>query len=126
MKEIPLTKGYVLLVDDEDYERVVALKWYASARKRTVYAIHDTQTAPGSPQPAKGAAVVCFRDQPDAGAVAHPVAGQDAPTVLEREFALAAVVLVNLSAIVRQTATEICEWSISGSTPLCLGLRSHR
>lgn len=27
MKEIPLTQGYVAVVDDEDYERVSSLKW---------------------------------------------------------------------------------------------------
>ncbi len=34
MKEIPLTKGYVALVDDEDYERVAAFKWTALTAKR--------------------------------------------------------------------------------------------
>jgi hypothetical protein len=29
MKEIPLTKGYVALVDDADYDRVKAFKWHA-------------------------------------------------------------------------------------------------
>lgn len=29
MKEIPLTQGKVALVDDEDFERVSAYKWYA-------------------------------------------------------------------------------------------------
>jgi hypothetical protein len=29
MKEIPLTQGYVALVDDEDYGRVSLYKWYA-------------------------------------------------------------------------------------------------
>ena len=30
-KEIPLTQGYVALVDDEDYERVNKFKWHALA-----------------------------------------------------------------------------------------------
>ena len=38
MKEITLTKGYVAVVDDEDYERINALKWYALVHRRTVYA----------------------------------------------------------------------------------------
>ena len=32
MKTIPLTKGYVALVDDEDYERVSAFKWCAHVK----------------------------------------------------------------------------------------------
>jgi len=30
MKKIPLTKGQFALIDDEDFERVNSLKWYAS------------------------------------------------------------------------------------------------
>lgn len=28
MREIPLTRGYIALVDDEDFERVNELKWH--------------------------------------------------------------------------------------------------
>ncbi len=39
MKEIKLTKGKVALVDDEDYERVMAMgKWYATTSRKTFYA----------------------------------------------------------------------------------------
>lgn len=34
MKEIQLTKGKVALIDDEDFERVNAFKWYASLESR--------------------------------------------------------------------------------------------
>ena len=30
MKEVPLTKGRVALVDDEDYERIAQFRWYAT------------------------------------------------------------------------------------------------
>ena len=40
MKTIPLTQGYVALVDDADYERVAVLKWRARIKNaRTVYAV---------------------------------------------------------------------------------------
>lgn len=38
MKEIPLTKGYVALVSDEDYERVAQFKWHARVGRSVVYA----------------------------------------------------------------------------------------
>jgi len=40
MKEIPLTQGYVAIIDDEDFENVSRLKWHASPRYYTVYAVH--------------------------------------------------------------------------------------
>jgi len=39
MKEIQLTRGYVALVDDEDYERVNAFKWCVRIKSNTQYAI---------------------------------------------------------------------------------------
>lgn len=39
MKEIPLTKGYVALVDDEDYDDLMRWKWSAKEAKNTVYAM---------------------------------------------------------------------------------------
>lgn len=38
MKEIQLTKGYVALVDDEDYDSLMRWKWTAKESKHTVYA----------------------------------------------------------------------------------------
>lgn len=38
MREIPLTKGMVALVDDWNYEALARLKWYASRQGATYYA----------------------------------------------------------------------------------------
>lgn len=38
MKKIPLTKGQVALVDDEDYEMVSRYKWYTQDINKTLYA----------------------------------------------------------------------------------------
>lgn len=53
MKEVPLTKGYMALVDDEDYERVLARgKWHAFVpkSKHTVYAIRTHRQPDGKRQ----------------------------------------------------------------------------
>ncbi|MFZ3265761.1 MAG: AP2 domain-containing protein [Terriglobales bacterium] len=49
MREIPLTRGYVALVDDCDYERVSQFKWHAlmSPGKHTVYAVRNIRMADG-------------------------------------------------------------------------------
>lgn len=41
MREVPLSHGYVALVDDEDYERVAAHRWRAhiNTRSRSIYAV---------------------------------------------------------------------------------------
>lgn len=41
MKEITLTKGYVALVDDKDFERASKYKWHAQVNHKTVYALHS-------------------------------------------------------------------------------------
>lgn len=40
MKEIPLTQGYVALVDDEDYERLSMFPWHISSRG---YAVRNSR-----------------------------------------------------------------------------------
>ena len=39
MREIPLTRGYVAIVDDGDYELAMRFKWYPAIEKHTVYAV---------------------------------------------------------------------------------------
>jgi len=47
MKEVQLTKGYVALVDDEDFERVRQFKWCASVTTYGVYALRGIRDAAG-------------------------------------------------------------------------------
>ncbi len=49
MIEIPLTRGYVAIVDDDCPEDVLAMKWYARvARNGNVYAVRSySYWAPG-------------------------------------------------------------------------------
>lgn len=44
MKEIPLTKGLVAVVDDEDYKQLSQFKWYAEKGHRTWYAVRSRPT----------------------------------------------------------------------------------
>jgi hypothetical protein len=43
MKEIPLTKGYVALIDDGMYEELSQWKWYASSDKSGPKAVRNTR-----------------------------------------------------------------------------------
>lgn len=43
MKEISLTRGYIALVDDEDYSRLSIFKWQVIAGAKTFYAIRSTK-----------------------------------------------------------------------------------
>jgi hypothetical protein len=47
MRTIQLTKGYVAVVSDEDYERVSAHKWCATETKSNVYGIRKVHTSEG-------------------------------------------------------------------------------
>src|ERR1700682_4865979 len=50
LKTIPLTKGKVALVDDEDYERVSQFKWCASQSRHQWYALRRLK---GTGQPGR-------------------------------------------------------------------------
>jgi hypothetical protein len=41
LKEIPLTKGLVALIDDEDFEKVSVFRWQAVSNKKVYYAYHS-------------------------------------------------------------------------------------
>ena len=45
MREIPLSSGFVALVDDEDYERVAQYPWFRDPNRNTTYA--KTRQIPG-------------------------------------------------------------------------------
>jgi len=47
MKQIPLTKGYFALVDDEDFEWLNQWKWQAAVAKNTVYAQRSVRKEKG-------------------------------------------------------------------------------
>jgi len=42
MKKIPLTQGQFAIVDDKNYERLNAHKWYALKSNRTFYAVRNS------------------------------------------------------------------------------------
>jgi len=47
MKSIPLSQGFVALIDDAEYERVSAFKWSATKVKNTMYGIRNIRTTEG-------------------------------------------------------------------------------
>src|SRR5450631_1957406 len=51
MKEIPLTQGKFALVDDEDYENLISMKWHALYNKNgdSFYAHHSVYNKGKSP-----------------------------------------------------------------------------
>jgi len=48
LKEIPLTRGYVAFVDDEDYEWLSQFKWHVKKSGRTCYAVRKVTVAPNT------------------------------------------------------------------------------
>src|ERR1700676_5657577 len=48
MKTIPLTQGFIAVVDDADYDRVSAHKWSATKAKTNVYGVRKVRTATGT------------------------------------------------------------------------------
>jgi hypothetical protein len=44
---VPLTKGYQAIIDDEDADRVLALKWQVLITKRAIYGAHSLRTPEG-------------------------------------------------------------------------------
>lgn len=51
LREISLTKGYVTLVDESDYDQLIKRKWYASesgSSEKNVYAVSNGVRADGS------------------------------------------------------------------------------
>jgi hypothetical protein len=46
MKQIPLTQGRSVIVDDEDYERLVQWKWHAVRHRKTFYAVRTENRRP--------------------------------------------------------------------------------
>jgi hypothetical protein len=49
MKTIPLTRGYVTLVDDEDYEWLNQWKWHVKVGTNTAYAVRGLRQGEGGP-----------------------------------------------------------------------------
>ncbi len=48
MRQIPLSKGYVAVVDEEDYERLAELPWYAHETRWGTYAFRSLPVSEGA------------------------------------------------------------------------------
>jgi len=46
VKTIPLTRGQVALVDDQDYERLARFRWHYQPGKKTGYAVRNVRVGP--------------------------------------------------------------------------------
>ena len=68
-KEIPITKGYAVVVDDSDFEWLSLFKWYAIANNRGVYAAH--------PQMGPGKALFAERLICNRGLLTSPIASRE-------------------------------------------------
>lgn len=58
MKTIPLTKGYVTMVDDEDYESLVKFKWCANVNRNAIYARRGSPRCKGKQDEVKMHSVI--------------------------------------------------------------------
>lgn len=63
MKEIPLTKGMVALVDDEDYELVSQYRWFARQHRNTYYATRNYRDEHGRKRPVDMHLLLMGRDE---------------------------------------------------------------
>lgn len=96
MKKIPLTRGCVALVDDDDYERLRAVKWRVLIRRRAVYAVRS------GPRPAK-ATIYMHREILPGGEVDHVWHDPSLRTVDNRRSNLRLVVHASNQAHQRKT-----------------------
>lgn len=71
MREIPLTKGYAALIDNEDYERVSRYKWCVSVTNRRTMRVYALRRKPGSGNPGQILLHREIMDAPDGIDVDH-------------------------------------------------------
>lgn len=69
MKEIPLTKGMVAIVDDADYERVACYKWHADGKPGHYYAYRNVRVYPDRYHPQRRISLHAFLMNPPDGII---------------------------------------------------------